>query len=197
MSGLIQAIRPLAWDFLPTIVFAALMALHVDVRIATAAAVGVGLAEVLIVKALRQQVPLLQWAGLGLALVFGTISIVTKDPRFVMVKPTLIYLAIGAVMLKRGWMLRYLPSDAGHHADDLMTRWGYVWAGLMAVTAVANLVFALWFTPQWPAFLAIFPLPSKLALFALQYASVRYIVTRRITAEMRAQGQAPAQVQAA
>jgi hypothetical protein len=48
-------------------------------------------------------------------------------------------------------------------------------------------VFALWFTKQWPAFLAIFPMPSKLALFAVQYASVRYVVTRRITAEMQAQ----------
>jgi intracellular septation protein len=192
MSGLIQAIRPLAWDFLPTIVFAVLIAMHVDVRIATATALGVGLAEVLIVKAMRRPVPLLQWAGLGLALVFGTVSMITNDPRFVMVKPTLIYFAIAAVMLKPGWMLRYLPSDAGRHADDLMIRWGYAWAGLMVVTGVANLVFALWLTRQWPAFLAIFPMPSKLVLFAIQYASVRHIVMRRINA-----GQAPGQPQPA
>jgi intracellular septation protein A len=160
MSGLIQAARPLLWDFLPTIVFAALSALHVEVRIAAAAALGVGLAEVLIVQALGRRPPPLQWAGLGLALVFGTISLLTRDPRFVMVKPTLVYLAVGVVMLKRGWMLHYLPARAGRHGDDLMIGWGYAWAALMALTAAANLVFALAFPRQWPAFLAVFPVLS-------------------------------------
>ncbi|MDB5419058.1 MAG: hypothetical protein JWP50_2477 [Phenylobacterium sp.] len=196
MSNLLYAIRPLAWDFLPTIVFAVLMAMHVDVTIATAAAVGVGLAEVLIVKAMKRPVALLQWAGLGLAVVFGGVSILTQDPRFIMAKPTIIYFAIAAVMLKRGWMLRYMPEMARRHGASLMIGWGYAWAGLMVVTGVANAVVALWFTKEWPVFIAAFPLPSKLALFAIQYASVRHVVRGKIIAEMQAERSAEMQAAA-
>ena len=180
MSNLIKALRPLAWDFAPTIAFALLTMLHVEVRVATAAALGAGIAQLLIVKAMRRDVALLQWAGLGLALAFGAATMVTKDPRFIMAKPTIIYLAIATVMLKRGWMLRYMPEVARGHAEPLMIGWGYAWAGLMALTAVANLVFALWLTKQWPMFLALFPLASKLLLFAVQYASIRHTVRARI-----------------
>ncbi|THD79182.1 MAG: intracellular septation protein [Phenylobacterium sp.] len=196
MSNLLNAIRPLAWDFLPTIAFAILTALHVDVQIATAAAVGAGLLQVLAVKAMKRQVGLLQWAGLGLAVVFGAVSIATNDPRFVMFKPTLIYVAIGVVMLKRGWMLRYVPVIAHAHGGDLIVFWGYAWAALMALSAGLNAVIAIWFTKDWPLFIAVFPLASKLALFAVQYASMRVIVRGRIMAEMAAQAAQP-QAQAA
>jgi intracellular septation protein A len=182
MRGLIYALRPLAWDFLSTIIFAALTALHVDVRTAAALSWGAGLVQLLVMKLMRRPIPHLQWAGLGLALVFGAASMVTKDPRFVMVKPTLIYLAIAAVMLKRGWMLRYLPPIASGLADEPMVRWGYVWSALMLLTGVANLVVAVWFAPYWPAFLATVPMASKLGLFAIQYVTVRRHVRGRIRA---------------
>ena len=81
MRGLLYAARPLAWDFFPSIAFAVLMAMHVDVRVATAVAWGVGLAQVAAVKLRGQTVPLLQWAGFGLAVVFGLASVVTQDSR--------------------------------------------------------------------------------------------------------------------
>jgi intracellular septation protein A len=180
MSNLVSAIRPLAWDFLPTIAFAILTAMHVDVRLAIAVSVGVGLAQVLIVKALGRPVALLQWVGLGLALVFGALSMATDDPRFVMAKPTIIYLIVAAVMLKRGWMMRYMPEIVREHGADLVVAWGYAWAGLMTLTAIANAVVAVWFSKEWPLFVAIVPLWSKLALFAIHYASLRRIVGRRI-----------------
>lgn len=185
MQNLLFAMRPLAWDFLSTIIFAALTAMHVDVRVAAGLSWGVGLAQIVGMKLMRRPIAQLQWAGLGLALVFGAASMVTNDPRFVMVKPTLIYLAVAAVMLKRGWMLRYLPPRATGHAEDLMIAWGYVWAALMALTGMANLLVALWFTAAWPAFLAVVPMATKLGLFAIQFASVRYVVGRRIMAKMQ------------
>jgi intracellular septation protein A len=180
MSNLLAAIRPLAWDFLPTITFAILTALHVDVRLATALALGVGVAQVLIVKALKREVALLQWVGLGLALVFGALSMATDDPRFLMAKLTVIYLIIGAVMLKRGWMMRYMPEIAREHGADLVIAWGYVWAGLMALTALGNAVVAVWFSKEWPLFVAVVPLCSKLALFAVHFTSFRLTVARRV-----------------
>ncbi|HEV2530659.1 inner membrane-spanning protein YciB [Phenylobacterium sp.] len=199
MSNLLNAIRPLAWDFFPTIAFAALTAMHVDVQLATPAAVGAGVVQLIVMKATGREVGLLQWAGLGLALVFGTISFVTRDPRFIMAKPTLIYFAVAVVMLKRGWMLRYMPEIARHHGAPLMIRWGYAWAGLMALTGVANGVIALWFTKEWALFIAVVPIASKLTMFAIQYVSVRHIVRGKIIAEREAEArrEAPAQAQAA
>ena len=193
MSNLMQALRPLAWDFLPTIVFAGLTMAHVDVTTSTAAALGIGVAELLIVKARGQRIELLQWAGLGLAVVFGGASLLTHDPRFIMVKPTIIYLAIAVVMMKRGWMVRYTPPLRREMVAPLMIGWGYAWAGLMLVTSVANLVVAVWFTRQWPLFMAIFPLGSKLVLFAVQYFAIRTVVRARIIAA----SQVPAQALAA
>jgi intracellular septation protein A len=182
MSNLLAASRPLAWDFLPTIAFAILTALHVDVRLATVVAVGVGVAQVLIVRALGRQVPLLQWVGLGLAVVFGALSMATNDPRFLMAKPTIIYLIVAAVMLKPGWMRRYMPAIVRDNGDDLIVAWGYAWAAMMALTGVANAVVAVWFSNDWPLFLAIVPLWSKVALFAAHFASLRLVIRRRLRA---------------
>jgi intracellular septation protein A len=188
MSNLLNAIRPLVWDFFPTIVFAALTAMHLDVRLAIAAAVGAGVIQLIIVKITGREIGLLQWAGLGLAVVFGGVSFITGDPRFVMAKPTLIYFAVAVVMLKRGWMLRYMPEDARKHGASLMIGWGYAWAGLMALTGVANAIVAVWFTKEWAGFIAIVPLVSKFLMFGVQYASVRHIVRDRIIAERTAEG---------
>jgi intracellular septation protein A len=183
MNNLLYALRPLASDFLPTIAFAILVALHVSTPVATGGALGFAILQMLAQMALKRPIPLLQWASVGLVVVFGAVSLVTNDARFLMIKPSIIYVAVGVVMLKRGWMLRYLPPIASGHAGRLMVRWGYVWSGLMFASALANLAVA-WFLPAyWPAYLATVPLASKLALFAVQYASVRFIVRRKILAE--------------
>jgi intracellular septation protein A len=185
MNSLLFALRPLASDFLPTIVFAVLVALHQDVRIATAGALGVALAQMAVQRVvLKRPIPLLQWASIGLVIVFGTLGVMTNDARFLMLKPSLIYVAVGVVMLKRGWMVRYLPPIASGRGEPLMIAWGYVWAGLMFVSAAANLAVAWWLPALWPAYLAVIPMASKIALFAVQYVSVRFIIRRRMLAEM-------------
>jgi intracellular septation protein A len=184
MNGLLYAARPLISDFFPTIVFAALVAMKVDVRVATGVALLIGVSQVTVQRLLKRKIELLQWASLGLVVVFGTLGILTNDPRFLMAKPTIIYLAVGAVMLKRGWMLRYLPPIAGEHGKPLMIMFGYVWAGLMGLTALANLLVAVAYPSAWPAFIAVVPFASKVALFAVQYTIIRFHVRRRIIAEM-------------
>jgi intracellular septation protein len=186
MKDLLFAVRPLLSDFLPTIVFAVLMALHVDVRLATAAALVVGLGQVAVQKAFRRPVEVLQWASLGLVVVFGALGILTNDPRFLMVKPTIIYLAIGVVMLRRGWMIRYLPADVVEHVADLQIGWGYAWSALMFATGAANALIAWSFPAAWPAFIAVAPLASKALMFAIHFGSVRYIGYRRYQAGQQA-----------
>lgn len=172
---------------LPTIAFAILVALKMDIRVATAVAMALSLGQIGFFAATRRPIAPLQWASLGLVVVFGTAGILTNDARFLMAKPTLIYTIIAVVMLKRGWMLRYLPPVAAGRGAGTMIAFGYVWSGLMFLTGVANLVIAIWFQAYWPAFLAVFPMASKLGLFAVQYATVRHFAMRELSTEQAAQ----------
>jgi intracellular septation protein len=179
VKQLLFAIGPLALDSLGIIVFAVLMAMKLDVIVATAVAAAVACAVVGWEIARRRPVQAMQWLSLILVVVSAAATMVTHDPRFVMAKPTVLYAVIGAAMLKRGWMNRYVPPDELAIVEDLMTRFGFVWAGLMFLTGVANLVVAVVFTSLWPAFLAIFPLASKLTLFGFQFLLVRVLAHRR------------------
>lgn len=182
MHPLIYAARPLVLDFLATIVFLILVALKVDPAIAATVAIAIGVGQVAVLKMMKRPIAPLQWLGLGLVLVFGTASLLTHDMRFLMVKPTIVYLLVGAFMLKRGWMLRYMPPIAAGRGEDVMVVFGYVWAGLMFVSGIANAVVAVAFTDHWVAFMAVFPMASKIALFAIQYLTMRFVVRRRIMA---------------
>ncbi|MFZ3006158.1 MAG: septation protein IspZ [Phenylobacterium sp.] len=182
MHPLIYAARPLVLDFLATIVFLVLVALKVDPAIAAGVAIAIGVAQVAVLKIMKRPIAPLQWLGLGLVLVFGTASLLTHDIRFLMVKPTLVYLLVGAFMLKRGWMLRYMPPIAAGHGEDVMVVFGYVWAGLMFTSGIANAVVAVAFTDHWVAFMAIFPTASKIGLFAIQYLTMRTVVRGRMIA---------------
>src|ERR1700730_15653614 len=42
--------------------------------------------------------------------VLGGATMLAQSPRFTMVEPTIVHFAIAAVMLRRGWTLRYLPE---------------------------------------------------------------------------------------
>jgi len=180
MKSLIYAIRPLASDMLSTIVFAALFAALNNVVLATALAMAVGAGQVLYDVVRRQPIPRMQWASLGLVTVLGGATLITGDPRFVMIKPTIIYLTIGAAMLEKGWLNRYIPPEGRPYmSDGVLTGWGYAWAGLMFFTAIANAVIAVALPHAlWVQFIAIFPLVSKIALFAVQFTLLRAMAIR-------------------
>lgn len=182
MQNLAHAVRPLANDLASSLLFAGLLAFGVDAATATWIAMGFGVAHAGLWLILRKPIAPLQWASLVLVLVFGAVGLVFHDPRFLMAKPSLIYLVIAVVMLKRGWMLRYMPPIAAGHGERLMIVFGYVWAGLMATTAAINLAVAVWAPEHWPLYKATFPIASKLALFAIQYLTVRAYVIRKVTA---------------
>ncbi|MBL8772836.1 MAG: septation protein IspZ [Phenylobacterium sp.] len=184
MTNLAHAFRPLVNDLFSSLLFAGLLAAGVDAIVATVIAMAAGAGHVLLWIVLRKPVAPLQWASLGLVLVFGTASLFLHDPRFLMAKPTIIYLIVATVMLKRGWMLRYMPPIAAGHGERMMIAYGYVWAGLMLLSAALNLVFAIGFPAQWPLYKAVFPIASKLALFAVQYAHIRAVVRPRVIAAM-------------
>jgi intracellular septation protein len=186
MKNLIFAAKPLALDIGSTLLFVILSALTHNPLLATAVAIAAGVARVAYVRARRQKISALQWMSLGLVVVFGAATLLTKDLRFMMAKPTIVYLLVGAAMLQRGWMLPYMPPEAREHVGEgAFIRWGYVWAVLMFVTAALNAAFALLATfAVWSVFVAVFPAASKIGLFAVQFLSIRRTAIRQYRARL-------------
>src|SRR5258707_13177026 len=82
------------------------------------------------------------YASLGLVIVLGTVTILTRDPRFVLAKPAIAHFAIGTIMLKRGWMLRYMPQIVVDTIPEYITAAGYAWAALMFALGAGTIAVA-------------------------------------------------------
>jgi intracellular septation protein len=123
----------------------------------------------------------MQWLSLELVIVLGGATMLTQSPRFLMLKPTIVHLAVAAVMLRRGWMLRYLPEIVSHKVpESTIVAAGYSWAALLAALGLTNLVIALNFDfVTWAWFISLGSVGAKLALFSLQYAFFPAIVRQR------------------
>jgi intracellular septation protein len=170
MSGLGYTLRYFAADLVFLLVFLASRNIYL------ATSVGMGLSALQIGWGLARKAPIgmLQWAGLSLIAAFGAATLLTGDPRFVMFKPTGINLALGAVMLKRGWMERYVPEAIRDLARPMLNVFGYVWSGLMFFTAALNLVLVFTVDPTtWTKFNLTFPPTSIIGLFLVQNVFMR------------------------
>src|ERR1700759_1144462 len=112
----------------------AVLALGGSMALAGGLAVALALAQIIWTLRQGEKVDALQWSSLAVVLISGGASLLTNDPRFVMLKPRLVDLLVGAAMLQRNWMARYLPQDARDLMPDLVVTFGYVWAGVMFVS---------------------------------------------------------------
>ena len=185
MRTLLYAIGPMLFDSLGIIVFAALLALDAGIIPATVAGTVVAVAVVGYELARGNKVAALQWISLASVLLTAAATLFTGDPRFVMAKPTIVYLIVGTVMLRKGWLNRYIPPEQMAIVGDVMDRFGMIWAALMFASAGLNLVIALFFTAWWPLFIGIFPLASKFGLFAIHVAVVHFITQARLRRRAR------------
>ena len=179
-----QALRQLGEDFLSAILFFALYALTGSLYIGVGAAVAVGVAQVARRKLAGQTIDAMQWMSLGLVVVLGGASALLHTPRLMMIKPSVVHFSIAVVMLRRGWMGRYLPPIVHQHVSEtIIDAAGYAWAALMTTLGLANLIIALDFSiAAWAWFITFGAIGAKAAAFALQYAVFRAIVRRGITA---------------
>jgi intracellular septation protein len=182
MKNLFQAARVLLLDLASTVVFLAIYLLTDNLFLAVGVGMALGIAQIGWQLFTRKPVEALQWLSLVLILASGTATFFTHDPRFVMLKPSVIYCIVGVVMLKRGWMNRYLPPRAAPVAD-VATTFGYVWAGMMFASAGLNIALALTLDPKsWAAAMSAWGIASKIGLFLVQYAVMTMVGRRRAAA---------------
>ena len=187
MKNLLQAAKLLLLDLASTFVFLVLYLLTKNITLSVLLAMALGAAQIGWQIARRQPIDTMQWMSLFLVLGAGTVTLITNDPRFVMIKPSVIYVIVGIVMLKRGWINRYLPPVAKEFVPDIAIIFGYAWAGLMFFSAALNLVVALNFSMvTWSASMSIYAIVSKAVLFLIGYVTMRTMTIRRRNARMLA-----------
>jgi intracellular septation protein len=185
MKNLLHAGRFLLLDMASTLFFLALYLSTDSLLLSVALGVALGIAQIGWQFARKKPIEAMEWLSLFLVVASGTATLITKDPRFVLIKPSLIYVIVAVVMLKPGWMTRYLPPVAMEIVPDVAFIFGFVWSGLMFFSAALNAIVALNFSVvAWASIMSIYAIVSKLALFLVQYATMRYIGVRRRRAQM-------------
>jgi intracellular septation protein A len=171
----------LASDFFSTILFLAVYLISGNVMLATGVAIAGAAAQVVYGRVKGEQLGFMTYASLALVIVLGSATLLTNDPRFVLAKPAIGHFAIGAIMLKRGWMLRYMPPIVAETIPEYVTVAGYAWAALMFALGAGTIAIA-WTgdIKLWTLYVSVVLISAKVAAFALQYVAFRILVTSRI-----------------
>src|SRR3984893_5185185 len=170
-------------DFLSTIVFLAIYLTTDNVVLATSVAIAGAVAQVVYARVKGQPLGFMTYASLALVVVLGSATLLTNDPRFVLAKPAIGHFAIGAIMLKRGWMLRYMPPLVSETIPEYITIAGYAWAALMfALGAGTIAVASTGDLKLWAIYVSVVLVGAKLTAFAVQYVAFRALVIGRIRA---------------
>lgn len=177
-----QALAHLGSDLLSAILFFAVYLVSGNIIAAAATAIAVGLAQLVGRKLAGRRIEPMQWMILGLVVVLGAATMLTQSPRFMMVKPSIAHFAVAAIMLRRGWMIRYLPEIATQNLpESVPVAAGYAWAALLAAIGIVNLGFAAYGDmAMWAWFISVGSIGAKLAAFAVQYLVFRTMIRRRL-----------------
>jgi intracellular septation protein len=181
MRDFLNAAKLLLLDLASTIIFLVVFLLTHNTILSVGLGMALGLAQIATQFVRRRAIETMEWLSLFLVIAAGTATLLTDDPRFVLFKPTVIYAIVGVVMLKPGWMNRYLPDIARAVVPDVAVVVGFVWSGLMFVSAMVNAFVALACSvATWALVMPIFGIVSKLTVFLVGFAALRFIGRRRV-----------------
>ena len=173
----------LATDFLSTIVFLVIYLVTDSVVLATSVAIAGALGQVIYSRIRGVPLAFMTYASLALVIVLGSATLLTHDPRFVLAKPSIAHFAIGAIMLKRGWMLRYVPPIVVDTIPEYVTVAGFAWAFLMFALGAGTIAVAITGDIKlWALYVSVIAVGAKIAAFLVQYVAFRILIISRIRA---------------
>jgi intracellular septation protein len=174
-------------DFFSTILFLAIYLATDNVLLATGVAIAGAVAQVIYSRVKGKPLGYMTYASLALVIVLGSATLLTHDPRFVLAKPAIGHFAIGAIMLKRGWLLRYLPAIVTDNIPEYVTVAGYAWAALMFVLGAGTIGVAMTGDMKlWTFYVTVVLMGAKIAAFGVQYVAFRLLIGSRLRAAARA-----------
>lgn len=183
MRSFFDTARLLLADLASSLFFVVLLSLTHNATLSACLAIMLGLLQIGIQFIRGKPIDAMEWLSLFLVIAAGAATLLTDDPRFVLFKPSVIYSIVGVVMLKRGWMNRYLPAIARSVASDVAIYVGFAWAGLMFVSAALNAFVAIAFDlSTWAVVMPVFGIGSKVVLMLAGFAAIRLTVRRRVRA---------------
>ncbi len=187
----LQAFTPIALDLIGTIVFVAIYWSTDNIALATVAGVAVAAARFIVTKVRGKAVGPLQYLSVVIVLATGVATLITKNPQFVMLKSSLISLAVGGVMLSTNWMAPYLPAIVTENLDRRTIGWASAgWGILQILLAASNVVVALGFGIKvWAVYAATVPNAALIGGFVVNYLVFRLLVARSIRARHAAQAE--------
>jgi intracellular septation protein len=183
MKDFLNAARLLLLDLASTLFFLVVYLLTHNTILAVGLGIALGLAQIGIQFIRRRPIHVMEWLSLVLIIAAGIATLLTHDPRFVLMKPSVIYAIVGGVMCKPGWLNRYLPDIARAVVPDVATIVGFAWAGLMFLSAAVNAFVALTCSLEtWALIMPIYSIVSKVVVFVAGFAAIRLTAQRRIRA---------------
>jgi intracellular septation protein A len=183
MKDFLSAARLLLLDLVSTLVFLVVFLLSHNTVLSVGLGIVFGFSQIGFQLVRRKPIDAMEWLSLFLVVAAGAATLFTSDPRFVLFKPSVIYVIIGVVMLKPGWLKRYLPKIAQRVVPDVAIIVGFAWAGLMFISAAMNALVALTYPLEtWAWFMPMFGIVSKIVLFVVGFAALRLIARRRVRA---------------
>jgi intracellular septation protein A len=170
-------------DFLSTIIFLGVYLTTGSLALATVLAIAGAAVQLIYARLRGEPLNFMAYASLALVIVLGSATLLTNDPRFMLAKPSIAHFAIGAIMLKRGWMLRYMPPIVVETIPEYVTVAGYAWAMLMFALGFGTIAVALTGDLKlWTIYVSVIAIGVKVIAFAVQYVLFRVLVTNRIRA---------------
>jgi intracellular septation protein len=173
----------LGTDFLSTIVFLAVYLASDNVVLATSVAISGAIGQIAYSRIKGTTLGFMTWASLAMVIVLGGATLLTHDPRFVLAKPAIAHFAIGTIMLRRGWMLRYMPPRVTEIIPEYVTIAGFAWAALMFALGLGTIaVAATGDLTLWSIYVSVIAVGAKILAFGVQYVMFRVLIASRIRA---------------
>jgi len=176
------ALYQLAEDFLSTIVFLIVYFVSGELYLAVIVAIVVGIGQFIALKRRGRTLDVMAWLALTMAIVLGGATLITNDSRFIMAKPSVVHFAVAMVMLRRGWLARYMPDIVKQNVPErVLVGWGYGWAALMVVLGLLNLYVAGYYSIDvWAWFISVVAVGAKVVMFLIQFVVIRLQVRRNL-----------------
>ncbi|MFY7905116.1 MAG: septation protein A [Burkholderiaceae bacterium] len=144
-------------DFFPIALFVAFYKLY-DIYTATAALMAATVVQTLIIYGLDKRLQMMQKVTLVLVLVFGALTMLLQDERFIKWKPTVLYISMAIVLAAALWVwkknfLQILLSSQLTLPDPVWNRLTGIWVGYFVFMGAINAYVAVQFTTdQWVNF---------------------------------------------
>jgi intracellular septation protein len=145
------------FDLFPVLCFFAVYWIS-DIYTATGAAIAATIGQLAWLRLRKRRVEPMLWASFALIVVFGGLTLILEDKRFIMWKPTVLYwlfavvLAFSATFFRKN-LIRSMLGKEIQLPDPVWSSLNWSWVGFFVLMGIANLYVAFRFEePTWVKF---------------------------------------------